>query len=86
MRTDIVDVASTKHSDEYIKTLKKQLDTLANHLMLVCLDVEAIPSHQEIYGAGADKMIASIEALDETRKVAEKAIGEHFEIMIGLTE
>ncbi|HAS7881647.1 TPA: hypothetical protein I7566_05215 [Vibrio cholerae] len=71
------------YDDKYIEALEKQVEILAHHLQIVCLDVEALPSHQEIYGKGANEMINRIEALWETKISADKVIGEHFEIMNG---
>ncbi|ENM3786028.1 TPA: hypothetical protein ACMDPH_003433 [Vibrio cholerae] len=73
----------TSYDDDYIDALEKQVQTLVHHLQLVCFDVEALPSHQDIYGVGAKDMIERIEALYETAKAAEKVIGEHFELMNG---
>ncbi|GHZ47432.1 hypothetical protein VCSRO8_2844 [Vibrio cholerae] len=38
------------YDEKYIEALEKQVEILAHHLQIVCLDVEALPSHQEIYG------------------------------------
>ncbi len=73
----------TDYDEKYIEALEKQVETLVHHLQLVCLDVEALPSHQEIYGKGAHEMIDRLEALYDTQKSAERAVGEHFEIMNG---
>ena len=45
------------YDEKYIEALEQQVETLVHHLQLVCLDVEALPSHQEIYGKGANEMI-----------------------------
>ncbi|CZF79691.1 hypothetical protein [Grimontia marina] len=74
---------ATHYDDDYIDALEKQIEILVYHLQLVCLDVEALPSHQDIYGKGAREMISRLEALDDTRKTAEKLVGEHFELMNG---
>ncbi|EOX4129999.1 hypothetical protein ACPF4J_003141 [Vibrio cholerae] len=67
---------------ELARDVARQLP-LVHHLQLVCLDVEALPSHQEIYGKGAHEMIERLETLYDTQKSAEKAIGDHFDIMNG---
>ncbi|EOX3379499.1 hypothetical protein ACPFUC_001935 [Vibrio cholerae] len=71
------------YDEKYIEALEQQVETLVHHLQLVCLDVEALPSHQEIYGKGANEMIERLETLYDTQKSAEKAIGDHFDIMNG---
>ena len=43
---------ATDYDDEYIEALEKQVEILVHHLQLVCLDVEELPPHQEIYGKG----------------------------------
>ncbi len=77
------EITVPSYDDDYIDTLEKQVQTLVHHLQLVCFDVEALPYHQDIYGAGAKDMIDRIEALYETGKAADKVIGEHFELMNG---
>lgn len=69
----------SSYSDEYVKALESQCELLALHIQYLCLDVEALPSYQDVYGKGAFPMIEAINRLDETRKVAEKVIAEHYE-------
>lgn len=71
------------YSDEYVEMLEKQCDLLARHIQFLCLDAEALPSYQDIYGRGAAPTIEAINKLDETRKEAEKVIGEHYEKLNG---
>lgn len=78
-----INAMANDYDEEYIQALEKQVEILAHHLQIVCLDVEALPSHQEIYGNGAYEMINRLEALWETKISADKVIGEHFEIMNG---
>ncbi len=78
-----INAMANDYDEKYIEALEKQVEILAHHLQIVCLDVEALPSHQEIYGNGAYEMINRLEALWETKISADKVIGEHFEIMNG---
>ncbi len=73
----------SNYDDEYVETLEKQCELLAQHIQFLCLDVEALPSYQDVIGKGATPMIEAINKLDETRKEADKVVGEHYEKLNG---
>ncbi len=72
------------YSDEYIANLENQCSILAEGLQVLCLDIDSLPSYQDLYGKGAHSMIEAINKLDESRKVAEHIVSEHYELMSGL--
>jgi hypothetical protein len=72
--------------DQYIANLEKQCGILAERLQVLCIDIDALPSCQDIYGKGAHSMIEAINNLDESKQVAEHVISEHYELMNNIAQ